>query len=128
MEPVQSSPLLPGGLLEGKERKKRRSREKRSHRRRDGDDGEITERRVSPRRAIDALPMISGVGRKEMEQLEVGLKNEIQTLREEFQTMNEHKDRHIQTLEMRNNRLEKQLERMMKMMSKAEVVELVEDM
>jgi hypothetical protein len=64
------------------------------------------------------------VGRKEIEQLEVGLKNEIQMLREEFQSASEQKDRHIHTLEMRNQRLEKQLERMMRMMGNAQVVEM----
>jgi hypothetical protein len=126
IEPVQNNfPLLP--MVEGKEKKKRRSREKRSHRRREGDDDTAGDRRVSPRRA-QSEAVLNGVGRKEIEQLEVGLKNEIQQLREEFQTMNDNKDRHIQTLEMRNQRLEKQLERMMRMMSKAEVVDIVEDM
>ena len=126
MEPAQVNyPLLPPL---GKERKKKRSREKRSHRRRDGEDGDELDRGPTPRRGqSDSVPAVS-VGRKEIEQLEVGLKNEIQLLREEFQTMNQNKDRHIQSLELRNQRLEKQLERMMRMMGNAEVVDVVEEM
>jgi hypothetical protein len=132
--------LLP--VAEGKEKKKRRSREKRSHHRRaprggdddptaPGDDDSTTgghrHLRASPRiRGGSDVSMMAppAVGRKEIEQLEVGLKNEIQMLREEFQSASEQKDRHIHTLEMRNQRLEKQLERMMRMMGNAQVVEM----
>ena len=126
MEPAQVNyPLLPPLA---KEKKKKRSREKRAHRRRDGDEDDEIDRGPTPRRGQPEAAPAVGVGRKEIEQLEVGLKNEIQMLREEFQTMNQHKDRHIESLELRNQRLEKQLERMMRMMSNAETVDVVEEM